>query len=155
MQIPQRRPKTNCWVKSNIVGKVLISHVGIAVRNLRQATAVYRMLTGGREPMIEEVPDQRVKVAVFGGDTEGGGRIELLEPMAPDSPIGRFLAKKGEGLHHICIYVDDLELKLKDLKAAGVRLIDNKPRVGAGGCRIAFVHPESCNGVLVELQERG
>lgn len=138
------------------MSEALVSHVGVAVKDLTAAVEHYTRLTGNGPGEIEEVVEQKVKVAIFagpGGD-QAGGRVELLEPTATDSPIAKFLERKGEGLHHVCIYVDDIERKLADLKAAGVRLIDETPRIGAGGCRIAFVHPAGANGVLVELEER-
>jgi methylmalonyl-CoA/ethylmalonyl-CoA epimerase len=139
------------------MSRPLISHIGIAVADLDQAIRRYRMITGQQEPVIVEVADQKVRVAIFSGsgghENELGGRIELVTTTAPDSPIASFIAKKGEGLHHICIYVEDIEQKLSELKAAGVRLIDEIPRIGAEGSKIAFVHPSNMNGVLIELEE--
>lgn len=135
----------------------LISHVGIAVADLEKAIALYQQLTGLTPAPIVEVPDQQVRVAMFAspaGDPHPGGRIELVAATSPDSPIARFIARKGEGLHHICIYVEDIETRLAALKAAGVKLIDESPRIGADGEKIAFVHPASTGGVLLELQER-
>lgn len=132
-----------------------ISHIGVAVADLDEAIGRYRLLTGQAAPMVESVPDQKVRVAIFSdGNESGGGRIELVAASSPDSPIARFIERRGEGLHHICLYVDDLDQRLAELKAAGVRLIDETPRIGAEGGRIAFVHPSGCNGVLVELEER-
>jgi methylmalonyl-CoA/ethylmalonyl-CoA epimerase len=139
------------------MSRPLISHIGIAVADLDQAIGRYRMITGQQEPVIVEVADQKVRVAVFsrssGHESELGGRIELVAATAPDSPIASFIAKKGEGLHHICIYVEDIEQKLSELKAAGIRLINEAPRMGAEGSKIAFVHPSDMNGVLIELEE--
>lgn len=135
----------------------LISHVGIAVKDLEAAMKKYRLLVGHDANEIEEVADQKVKVAMFAAAVdahEAGGRVELLQGTSDDSPISKFIEKRGEGLHHICIYVDDIEQKLEELKAAGVRLIDETPRIGAGGCRVAFVHPVGGNGVLIELEEK-
>ena len=133
----------------------LISHIGVAVADLDEAISRYRLLTGGPGPKIESVPDQKVKVAIFSeGSESSGGRIELVAATSPDSPIARFVERRGEGLHHICIYVDDLNSRLAELKKAGVKLIDETPRAGAEGGLIAFVHPSSCNGVLIELEER-
>jgi len=136
----------------------LISHVGIAVKDLSAAMKQYALLVGHEADMIEDVPEQKVKVAMFAAagtsPEEAGGRVELLQGVADDSPITKFIERKGEGLHHICIYVEDIEAKLQELKAAGVRLIDETPRIGAGGARIAFVHPAGGNGVLIELEER-
>jgi methylmalonyl-CoA epimerase len=134
----------------------MLAHVGIAVRNLTQAIATYRLLLGREPSHIEDVSDQQVRAAIFepvDGDPSSS-RIELLEPTSPQSPIQRFLERHGEGLHHISIYVDDIETKLAELSAAGFRLIDSSPRLGAEGCRIAFVHPASADGVLLELQEK-
>jgi methylmalonyl-CoA/ethylmalonyl-CoA epimerase len=139
------------------MAKPLISHIGIAVADLEQAINCYRLLTGQDKPVLEEVPDQKVKVAIFSGRSNGGsikaGRIELVAATAPDSPIARFIAKRGEGLHHVGVYVDDLEKKLSELKAAGIKLIDKTPRPGAAGEKIAFVHPFGMHGVLIELLE--
>lgn len=136
----------------------LISHVGIAVKNLNAAMKQYATIAGHEANLIEEVAEQRVRVAMFAaGESSGhgeGGRVELLEGTSPDSPITKFIEKRGEGLHHICIYVDDIDAKLTELKTAGVRLIDEQPRIGAGGCRIAFVHPAGTSGVLIELEEK-
>lgn len=135
----------------------LISHIGIAVADLDQAIERYRMMTGQRETVVEEVADQKVKVAVFSGsggnDREAGACIELVAATAPDSPIASFIAARGEGLHHVCVSVKDIDEKLSELKAAGIRLIDETPRIGAEGKKIAFVHPSGMNGVLIELEE--
>ncbi len=134
----------------------MLAHVGIAVRNLSQAIATYRLLLGREPSQVVDVPDQQVRVAIFepATDDTASTRVELLEPTSPQSPIRRFLDQRGEGLHHISIYVDDVEAKLAELSEAGFRLIDRSPRLGAEGCRIAFIHPGSANGVLVELQEK-
>jgi len=133
----------------------LISHIGIAVLDLEESITKYTLLTGDQNPFITEVPDQKVKVAIFSADIENlpGGRIELLAPTSSESPIAKFLDKRGEGLHHICIYVENIEKKLSELKSSGAKLIDEIPRIGAEGNRIAFVHPKSSNGVLIELEE--
>ncbi|HDZ36100.1 MAG TPA: methylmalonyl-CoA epimerase [Thermococcus sp.] len=127
-----------------------IDHVGIAVSNLDDAIKVWEGL-GLKVEEIEEVPDQKVRTAII---HVGESRIELLEPTAEDSPIAKFIAKRGEGIHHIALGVDDIEAHLEKLKEAGYRLIDEKPRIGAGGAKIAFVHPKAVTGVLLELCER-
>ena len=136
----------------------VISHVGIAVSDLEKSIALFETLTGSKVNEIEEVPSQKVRVGIFstGGEKAGfkGGNIELLCGTSEDSPITKFIAKKGEGLHHLCIYVDDIEKHLTRLKEAGVRLIDETPRIGAEGNKIAFVHPAGANGVLIELEEK-
>ena len=118
----------------------------------------YALLVGREADAVREVPDQKVKVAFFSGAGPGaavpGGRLELVAPTSPESPLSRFLEKHGEGLHHVCIHVDDIEKTLSRLQAAGVKLIDETPRLGAEGNRIAFVHPSGSGGVLVELEER-
>jgi methylmalonyl-CoA/ethylmalonyl-CoA epimerase len=125
-----------------------IDHLGIAVRSLDESMRLYRDVLGLRAGGTEKIPDQKVRVAFFPiGDT----RIELLEPTADDSPIAKFLARKGPGLHHIAYRVDDLAAALAQLKAAGVRMIDEAPRDGAHGMKIAFAHPQSTDGVLVEF----
>lgn len=127
-----------------------IDHVGIAVKNLDEAIKLWESL-GLKVAEIEEVPEQKVRVAVF---KVGESRIELLEGTSEDSPISKFIAKRGEGIHHIALGVENIEEHLEKLKGQGFRLIDEKPRIGAGGAKIAFVHPKSVNGVLLELCER-
>ena len=127
-----------------------IDHVGIAVKNLEETIKVWEGL-GLKVDEIEEVPDQKVRTAII---HIGESRIELLEPTAEDSPIAKFIAKRGEGIHHIALGVENIEEHLKELKKKGYRLIDEKPRIGAGGAKIAFVHPKAVTGVLLELCER-
>ncbi len=127
-----------------------IDHVGIAVKNLDEAIKIWEGL-GLKVDEIEEVPDQKVRTAII---HIGESRIELLEPTSEDSPIAKFIAKRGEGIHHIALGVDDIEAHLEELKEKGYRLIDEKPRIGAGGAKIAFVHPKAVTGVLLELCER-
>ncbi|WP_324736179.1 methylmalonyl-CoA epimerase [Thermococcus sp. SY098] len=127
-----------------------IDHIGIAVKNLDEAIKLWESL-GLKVAEIEEVPEQKVRVAVF---KVGESRIELLEGTSEDSPISKFIAKRGEGIHHIALGVENIEEHLERLKEQGFRLIDEKPRIGAGGAKIAFVHPKSVNGVLLELCER-
>ncbi len=127
-----------------------IDHVGIAVKNLDEAIKVWEGL-GLKVDEIEEVPDQKVRTAII---HVGESRIELLEPTSEDSPIAKFIAKRGEGIHHLALGVDDIEAHLEELKEKGYRLIDEKPRIGAGGAKIAFVHPKAVTGVLLELCQR-
>ncbi len=128
-----------------------VDHVGIAVEDLEAASAVYGELLGVERQGVEDVPDQKVRVAFF---PLGESEIELLEPTTDDSPIASFIAKRGPGIHHIAVRVDDLPAALERARDAGIRLIDEEPRAGAGGARIAFVHPKSTGGVLLELCER-
>jgi len=126
-----------------------IDHLGIAVRSLEQSKAFYRKL--GLSVMGEETVDQeKVRLAMV---PVGESRLELLEPTSDDSPIARFLAKRGEGLHHIALQVDNLEATVEKLKRDGVRLINDQIQVGAGGHLYVFVHPSSAGGVLLELCE--
>jgi methylmalonyl-CoA/ethylmalonyl-CoA epimerase len=127
-----------------------LHHVAIVVPSIAAARKVYEMAFGLRALEVEEVPDQKVRVLVL---LAGEQRIELVEPAADDSPVSRFLAESGGGLHHVAYRVDDLERSLARLKARGVRLIDEEPRPGAHGTRIAFVHPSATGRVLVELVE--
>ena len=122
-----------------------LDHIGIAVRSIEEAKKFWVDQLGLKITRIEEVPEQKVRVAML----DAG--IELLEPTSPDSPVARFIEKRGEGLHHVTLQTGNLADRLKALKAAGVNLIDEKPRVGAGGAGIAFVHPKSAHGVLLEL----
>lgn len=127
-----------------------IDHIGIAVKNLAESAKLYEML-GIQSTGTEEVAEQKVKVSFFPvGDSE----IELLESTSPDGPIAKYIEKNGEGLQHLALRVDNLEAALAELKAKGVRLIDEKPRYGAGGAKIAFVHPKATGGILLELSER-
>ena len=125
-----------------------IAHIGIAVRSLDDSTAFYRDVLG-----LGDVPLDDSDGAKIVGLAAGPSLIELLEAESPDSPIAKFVAKRGPGIHHICFSVDDLDATLARCKAHGVRLIDETPRVGAEGKRIAFLHPASTSGVLVELTE--
>jgi methylmalonyl-CoA/ethylmalonyl-CoA epimerase len=132
-----------------------ISHIGIAVPDLEKAIEAFSAVLGYPPLSTEVIAEQKVRVAMFASqDDPHSGHIELLEATDDDSPIRRFIEKRGAGLHHLAILVDDIEAKLKELKAKGFRLIDESPRVGAGGKKIAFVHPSSTYGVLLELQER-
>jgi len=131
--------------------KATLDHIGIAVADLGQALAFYRDALGLEIDAPEEVASQRVRAHFV---RVGGAAIELLEPTAPDSPIARFLEKRGPGVHHVTLRVEDLRAALARLKARDVRLIDEVPREGAGGALIAFIHPASTHGVLVELKQR-
>ena len=128
-----------------------VDHIGIAVSDLEAAVEIYRDLLGLELQGEEIVPDQKVRVAKL---TAGDDTIELLEATEEDSPVGRFVARRGPGIHHICLSVDDIEATLEKFKDRGMRLIDEEPRIGAGGHRIAFVHPASSSGVLIELSEK-
>jgi methylmalonyl-CoA/ethylmalonyl-CoA epimerase len=125
-----------------------LDHIGIAVRSLESAK-IYEDL-GLAIQHIETVETQRVKTAFL---SVGDANLELLEPTSPDSPIAKFIEKRGEGIHHICLRVDDLEGHLARLQGAGYRLINEAPVPGAHGCRVAFLHPSAGNGVLIELSE--
>ncbi len=127
-----------------------LDHVAIAVKNFDAAIAFYRDVLGLELQEIEEVPGQKVKTAIFG---HGMGRIELICPTSADSGVARFLEKRGEGLHHICIEVDDIDLALAELRQSGAPLIDEVPVPGAGGARVAFIHPKGARGVLTELRQ--
>lgn len=128
-----------------------LSHVGVAVRNLETASAIYAKLLKVDHVSTEEVANQNVKLAFF---HVGNTSIELTESMSPDSPISKFIEKRGEGVHHLSFEVDDINAELARLKAEGFQLIDEKPRLGAGGYWIAFIHPKSTNGVLVEISQK-
>ena len=128
-----------------------IDHIGIATNRIADSVDFYRHALGLEvEEEIEDVPSQKVRVAML---PIGESRIELLEPTTDDSPISKFLAKRGPGIHHIAIQVENIRESLRKMKEEGARLIDEEPRTGAGGCLVAFVHPSSTGGVLVELVE--
>jgi methylmalonyl-CoA/ethylmalonyl-CoA epimerase len=129
--------------------KVLkIDHLGIAVASLDAALAAYRAL-GFELADTHDVPTEKVRAAFL---PVGESRLELLEPTDPDSVIARFLQKRS-GLHHVCVLVEDIDAALAELKQRGVELIDQSPRPGAGGCRVAFIHPRAAGGVLLELKQ--
>jgi methylmalonyl-CoA/ethylmalonyl-CoA epimerase len=127
---------------------VKIDHIGIAVKSLSDAIKVYESAMGLAVSGYDQVDEQGVRVAML---NIGESRIELLEPTGPESPVGKFLAKRGEGIHHIAVTVDNIETALERFRAAGACLIDDKPRRGAHNTRIAFIHPSSTHGVLLEL----
>jgi methylmalonyl-CoA epimerase len=126
-----------------------IDHLGIAVPDLEAAVAEWQAL-GFHVEARHDVPTEKVKTAFL---PVGESHLELLEPTDPSSAIGKFLEKRS-GLHHVCVLVEDVEQALAEMRAKGVRLVDETPRVGAGGCKVAFVHPQSASGVLLELKER-
>ena len=126
-----------------------LDHIGIAVRSL-EAARIYEVL-GLAVQHTEVVETQKVKTAFL---SVGDSNLELLEPTSPDSPIAKFIEKRGEGIHHICLRVENIEEHLERLKAAGYRLINEAPVPGAHGCRVAFLHPAAGNGVLIELSEK-
>jgi len=128
-----------------------IDHIGIAVKDINEAIKLYEGLLGLKVTDTEVVEEQKVKVAFF---PTGDSEVELLQSTTPDGPIARYIEKNGEGIQHIAFRVDNLEEKLEELKSKGVRLIDEKPRRGAGGAMIAFLHPKSTFGTLIELCER-
>lgn len=125
-----------------------INHLGIATKGIEEALEFWEDALGLENTHTEVIEDQKVRVAML---PLGESRIELLEPTSEDSPISKFLEKRGGGIHHIAIEVEDIDASLAQLKAKGMRLIDESPRIGAEGCMVAFVHPSSANGVLLEL----
>ena len=127
-----------------------IYHLGYAVENIEAATRFYEKHFGVRVGEPEEVEEQGIVATMF---EVGESMIELVQPTRPDSPVGKFLEKRGEGFHHVAFEVDDLEAALRDLRENGVELIDEEPRIGAGGTRMAFLHPRGAHGVLTELVE--
>ena len=128
--------------------KPSIAHLGIAVTDVESALAFYRDVLGVGVRGPEEADGARIVHLDF-----GESEVELLEPLEADSPIGRFLARRGPGIHHVCYRVPDLDAALEACRSKGYQLIDDAPRIGAGGCRIAFVHPKATNGILIELTE--
>jgi methylmalonyl-CoA/ethylmalonyl-CoA epimerase len=128
-----------------------INHLGIATRSIEEALKFWQDSLGLENIHTEVVEEQKVRVAML---PIGETRVELLEPISDDSPITKFLEKRGGGIHHIAVEVEDIEASLAKLKATGARLIDETPRIGAEGCLIAFVHPETTGGVLLELTQK-
>lgn len=129
-----------------------LDHVAVAVRDLDAALRLYRDLLGFEPAGRELVEGMKVEVAVM---TAGGFRLELVQPKGEDSPVARFLEKRGEGIHHIALKVSGITEVLKELRDAGLPLIDTVPRRGAGGSLVAFLHPRACHGTLIELCDRG
>lgn len=129
--------------------KPKLDHIGIAVRSI-EAAKIYKAL-GLPTDHVEDVQTQKVKTAFL---SVGDANIELLEPLSPDSPVAKFIEKRGEGIHHICFRVDNIEKHLERLKGEGYRLINEAPVPGAHGCRVAFLHPSAGSGVLIELSEQ-
>ena len=127
-----------------------IDHIGIATRGIEEALGFWRDALGLEVKHTETVEEQGVRVAML---PAGEPRVELLEPTGPDTPVAKFLEKRGPGLHHVAVRVEDIRAALARLKREGARLIDEEPRVGAGGCLVAFVHPAASGGVLLELVE--
>jgi methylmalonyl-CoA/ethylmalonyl-CoA epimerase len=128
-----------------------IDHIGIATHGIQEAAKFYREALGLNVLEIEEVAEQKVRVAML---PIGESRVELLEPTSSDSPISKFLEKRGPGIHHIAVQVADIRVTLSELKEKGAKLIDAEPRTGAGGCLVAFIHPSSTGGVLLELVQK-
>lgn len=129
-----------------------IQHIGVAVRSLEAAVPFYRDVLGLELVGIEEVAEQRIRAAVF---RVGESTIEVIESTSPDGPVGKFLEKNGEGIHHLCFQVDDAAAALAAAKERGARLIDETPRLGVHGMRIGFLHPKSTFGVLTEFAQEG
>lgn len=127
-----------------------LNHIGIAVQAIDDQKPYYENTLGLEFEGYEDVPSQKVRVGFF---RLGDVRIELLEPTEPDSPVGKFIEKRGEGLHHVAYTVDDIQARIDEIKTAGLRMIDEQPRPGAHHMQIAFLHPKSSHGVLTELCE--
>ena len=128
-----------------------ITHIGVAVRDLKYSTELFSKLLGVKEDLTELVAEQEVNATFF---KIGDGGIELLESTGPDSSIAKFIEKRGEGVHHLSFEVDNIENEIERLKKEGFTMVDDKPRVGADGYRVAFLHPKTTNGVLVEISEK-
>ncbi len=130
--------------------KFELDHIGIAVETLEKGSEFYKIL-GFDAMSVEEVPSEKVKVGFL--KLGGGSNLELLEPTASDSTVRKFLDKRGPGIHHICLRVRGIDQILQDLKAKGVRLLNDQAKLGAHNCRVAFIHPASTGGILIELSE--
>jgi len=129
-----------------------IDHLGVAVRDLEQAERLFGLLLGAESAGRESVGSEQVEVSFF---EVGESRIELLQPQGPESTLQRALDKRGEGIHHLCLAVDDIEAEVARLREAGFQFVGDAPRPGAGGHRVAFIHPKSAGGILVELSQAG
>jgi len=129
-----------------------VDHIGVAVNKLDEAISLYRDILGLKLEGVHVVEEQKVRVAFF--STGGETRIELLEPTDSESPVAKFINRRGEGVHHIALKVRNIEAALEEFKRKGLRLVDEKPRVGVGGAKIAFIHPKSTRNVLFELCEK-
>jgi methylmalonyl-CoA epimerase len=130
-----------------------IDHIAIVVQNLDAALRVYHEVLGLPLERVEDVPAEKVRVA-FMPLPEGDGEVELVQPTAEDTGIARYLAKRGEGMHHICFEVDDIQAAIAEMAASGLQVLEEKPRLGSQGQKYVFVHPKSAHGVLIELYER-
>ena len=140
-----------CKIREVVMKVLKIDHLGIAVHSIEEAKKLFQDTLGLKFEGSETVAEQKVTTAFFPvGDSE----VELLESTAPDGPIAKYLEKRGEGIQHIAFRVENIEEALVELKEKGIRLIDEKPRMGAGGAKIAFLHPKSTHGVLIEISER-
>ncbi len=128
-----------------------MSHIGIAVKDLEASVELFSKLLGKKPDVVEDVPGHKVKTAMF---TVGASSIELTQATDASSPVTRFLEKRGEGMHHVSFAVDDIVRELARLKRDGFQLIDERPRIGADGCLVAFLHPRSTNGVLIEISQK-
>lgn len=134
------------WIK-----KFDLDHIGVAVKSLEEGRLFYEAL-GMSKMSIEVVPTEKVKVGFF--TLSNGARIELLEATSPDSEIAKFIAKRGTGIHHICLRTNDIRSDMKNLKSKGVRVLSDEPKKGAHNCLVAFIHPSSTGGVLIELSQK-
>jgi methylmalonyl-CoA epimerase len=130
-----------------------IDHVAIIVRNIEQALTFYRDTLGLQPRAIQDVPSEQVRIAFLPSDEPGGSEIELIEPTSSDSSLAKFLEKRGEGMHHICLEVEDIDAALQEMQEQGVPVLDREPRIAAEG-RAIFIHPKGTHGVLLELLEK-
>jgi methylmalonyl-CoA epimerase len=130
-----------------------IDHLAIVVKDIEEALKVYRDALGLPLERVEEVPIEQVKVA-FLPLPDGSGEIELVQPTSDDTGVAKFLAKRGEGFHHLCLTVDDIETAMSNLAAKGLQILEEKPRIGSRGQKYVFIHPKTAHGVLIELYEK-
>lgn len=135
------------------IEKGTVYHIAIAVNDISASEKLYENILDLEVKHRETVQEQGVNTVMLQPRSGEGAAIELLEPLQEDSPVGKFLEKRGEGIHHICFFVEDIESKLSELKGKGIKLIDEKPRAGAYNAKVAFIHPKALNGVLIELAE--
>lgn len=132
--------------------KLKLNHIGIAVKNIDESAAKWKSFFGFKDPVREDMPEREVRVAEF--ELEAGPTLELVSPLGKETGLASFLQKRGEGIHHLCFEVENIEEAMNYLRKSGARFVNDTPQKGAGGSLIAFIHPQTVNGVLIELKQK-